>query len=246
MEQLGELFTFLQPDARSNVKSVALSYLLGLTGSEEGRALVTQQGDVVYPLLLDLINDKVHEVSRDALLTLLNLSAFETAANCLVKLGIIPRLLNLVVDHSNQHADTSCMLLSNLTRQEVGALALTEILMVEGKPDILQLVDIFNQKGYNEHAQFHYLATVFSNITQVASARHLFLDRSKMLLPRLLPFVQFQESLTRRGGVAGLLRNLCFEVGRFFLSYLSSSLELSFSLSLSHTHTHTQPLISGY
>ena len=226
MEHLEELLTFLRPDARTDVKIAALDFLLGLTGSEEGRMMVTQQGDAIYPLLLDLITDKVHVISRDALLALLNLSAFETAADSQVKLGVIPKLLELIVEPSSQHADTACMLLSNLTRQESGAQALTEILMAEGKPDILQLVDIFNQRDYNKHAQFHYLATVFSNLTQISSARQMFLDRSMALVLRLLPFVQFQESLIRRGGVAALLRNLCFEVGLFLLppSFLLTSL----------------------
>ena len=56
-EHLAELLRFLCPEARSDVKIAALDDLLGLTGTEEGRTLVSQQGDVVYRLLLALGSD---------------------------------------------------------------------------------------------------------------------------------------------------------------------------------------------
>lgn len=212
-EHLAELLRFLCPEARSDVKIAALDDLLGLTGTEEGRTLVSQQGDVVYRLLLALGSDAEEAVARDALLVLLNLSAFETAAESLVKLGFVQKLLRLIVDPSYRHADKSCMLLSNLTRLAAGAQSMTETLK-SGKPTLDQLVEIFNQSDYNKNAQLHYLATVFSNVSQLPAARQLFLDQTKPLITRLLPFVQYQGSVVRRGGIIGFMRNLCFEVGR--------------------------------
>lgn len=222
-EHLAELLGFLRPEARSDVKIAALGNLLGLTGTVDGRKLVSQQGDVVYRLLLALGSDDVEEaISRDALLALLNLSAYETAAESLVKLGFVPKLLQLITNPSHRHADKSCMLLSNLTRLPAGAQSMIETLKT-GEPTLDQLVEIFNQSDYNKNAQLHYLATVFSNVSQLPAARQLFLDQTKPFVIRLLSFVQYQTSVVRRGGIIGLIRNLCFEVGWlvcFLLVYL--------------------------
>ena len=213
-DHLAELLGFLRPEARSDVKITALGNLLGLTGTVEGRKLVSQRGDVVYRLLLDLGSDAEEAVSRDALRALLNLSAYETAAESLVKLGFVPKLLELITNPSHRHADKSCMLLSNLTRLPSGAQSMTETLKT-GQPTLDKLIEIFNQSAYNRNAQLHYLATVFSNVSQLPAARQLFLDQTKSFITRLLPFVQYQGSVVRRGGIIGLIRNLCFEVGWF-------------------------------
>ena len=221
MEQLSELLTFLGPDARLDVKRAAIQHLLSLTGTEDGRLLVSRQGDTVYKLLLGLANDGDEVTSRDALLALLNLSAFETSAEAMLKLDCAPKLLQKILDPCYRQADKSCMILSNLTRLTPGAKLLTDILMADGEPTLQHLVELFNQASYNQNSQLHYLATVFSNISQLPAARQLFLDQTKLIILRLLPFVQYKASVTRRGGIVGLLRNLCFEVGRSLTSHPS-------------------------
>lgn len=214
MDHMSELVGFLAPDTRADVQGTALEYFLGLTASDSGRALVMQQGDTVLPQLCELTLHKVECISRDAFLALLNLSAFQDAAKSLIKLNVIPKFLEIITQPSNSNADPACMILSNLTRDPDGAHLLTQLLCSEEKPTIEQLVDIFNSSDYNPHAKLHHLATVFSNITQIPAARQLFLDQAKNFIPRLLPFLQYKDSLTRRGGIAGLMRNLCFEVGQ--------------------------------
>ena len=106
--------------------------------------------------------------------------------------------------------------MSNLSRSEPGSVALLRALTEEdAKVTLYQLVDILGRIGYNKNADYHYLATVFSNMSQLQAARLLFLDREKCIIPRLLPYTQ-SESLTKRGGVVGLLRNLCFQVGQCY------------------------------
>jgi len=83
-------------------------------------------------------------------------------------------------------------------------------------------VDIFDRKGFNPNADFHYLATVFLNMSQSFAGRELFLDRKLCLIPRLLPYTQYQGSSVRRGGVVGLLKNLCFEIGEPFIYHCVS------------------------
>ena len=214
MDNWKELLTFLTQDTRLELKSKALGYVLGLTGTQDGRELIRQHKEVLQ-LLLDLTTDSTPQVSLDAYSALLNLSASDDIAECLIGLGVVPRFLDSLIDPKWKHADKICMLLSNLTRQESGAAAFIKSIssLPYGQSSLYTLVDIFDRRDYNKDAEFHHLAMVFSNITQVSTARKLFLDRSKCILPRLLPYTQFKGSPIRRSGVASLLRNLCFEVG---------------------------------
>ena len=222
-EQLKELQSFLNPESRLDVKSTALDYVLGLTGSKEGRELIENHKDVIKQLI-DLTTDQQEVIVKDAYLALLNLSGVESMADIMIDLEFIPRCLEVLVDRECTHADTACMVLSNLTRHERGSISLIKAISQassadsvspqENKtPSLYQLVDIFNRKDFNPNAKFHYLSTLFSNITQNSVARQLFLDRSKCIIPKLLPYTQFEGSSIRKGGVVGLLRNLCFEVG---------------------------------
>jgi hypothetical protein len=229
-DQLQDLFSFLSLDSRVDLKTIALDYILGLTGSDGGRAMIKASPPVIR-LLLQLTSDKQQAaISKDANLILLNLSSSGDVAEVMLDLDVVPILLVYLVNPEYAHSDAVCMTLSNLTQSEKGSeLFLTAIMKSEHSatastptsaaaaavPSLYQLVDIFDRKGYNKHANFHYLATVFLNITQLSLARQLFLDRKKCILPRLIPYTQFYESEIRRGGIAGLLRNLCFEVGQY-------------------------------
>lgn len=220
MSELPELLSFLSLDARLDVKCTALEYVLGLTGSEPGRKWIKNSKDLVGRLL-DLLSDHNEIISRDAHLALVNLSADQELADCL--LSSIPGLLHHVQDSQWAHADELCTVLSNLSRSEIGAQGLFKVLRAAENCDAKQpvgttlyhLVDIFDQwKSFNKHANFHHLASVFLNLSQLQEARWLFLDHSKCILPKLLPYTHFGGSLIRRGGIAGLVKNLCFEIGQ--------------------------------
>lgn len=240
-EQLNELLSFLSLDTRLDLKSTALTYLLGLSASEDGLRLV-KSNPAVLKLLLDMTTDAQPMIAGDANMVLLNLSASQDVAEMMIDLNILPKLLLLLTNPDYLHSDAACMVLSNLTQGEKGSGRFTEAVLssehhssmehssavlastsasATAVPTLYQLVDIFDRKGYNKHANFHYLATVFLNISQISVARQLFLDKKKCILPRLIPYTQFYNSSIRRGGIIGLLRNLCFEVGQWLvLHYL--------------------------
>lgn len=52
---------------------------------------------------------------------------------------------------------------------------------------------------------------IFSNLSQVAKGREYFCLPNSDILSRLIPFVNHEESVVRKGGVVGLLKNLCFD-----------------------------------
>lgn len=85
--------------------------------------------------------------------------------------------------------------------------------MLEIDTDILdRLVTAFTAINFNKQKQnLHYLAAVFSNLSQTSKFRELISTSSTRLLPRLLPFISHETSMIRRGGTVGLLKNICFD-----------------------------------
>ena len=214
MAELHELCEFLSPSARLDLRSSALDYVLGLTGSSEGLALLGKHTRLLQRLL-ELAGDSSQPVlCRDSHLALLNASADAELGENLVRLDAAPRLLERLVDSKWKEADKICMTLSNLTRGESGSSAVSRALAESGgcSVSLYNLVDIFGRVGYSKHANYDYLATVFSNISRLGLVRKMFLNQDKCIVPRLLHYTQ-SSSLTRRGGIIGLLRNLCFQVG---------------------------------
>lgn len=218
-DHIQDLLSFLALDSRVDLKSASLQYIIGLTCSDEGRELIKSNTELLR-CLFDLLMDKYAQVSSDAHLCLLNLSSAEDMSEHILSLDVFPNILELVIDPKWIHADKVCMILSNLTRSEKGAEVFLKAISESPSeassakiPTLHQLVDIFGCNGFNNTANFHYLATLFLNISQISSGRQLFLNRQLCIVPHLLPFTQYMESVIRRGGVVGLLRNLCFEVG---------------------------------
>ena len=75
-----------------------------------------------------------------------------------------------------------------------------------------RLVATFTKIDFNKHNQnLNYLAAVFSNLSQTSTFRSLVAKSETRLLPRLLPFVHHETSLIRRGGIVGVLKNICFD-----------------------------------
>lgn len=58
---------------------------------------------------------------------------------------------------------------------------------------------------------FVILGPIFSNLSQVAKGREFFCKADSETLSRLIPFVQYEASVVRKGGIVGLLKNICFD-----------------------------------
>ena len=209
MDEVSQLASFLKKDTRVDLKISALSYVLGLTGSPSGLDCVYAHKEIILPALLELTEDELYATANDSYLALVNIAANSRLARELVILHVTPKLLTLLLDYKcNDHVS---MILSNLTRNDEGSKAVLEVLQSDNcNVQLHQLVGLFCT---NRTTKFHYLATVFSNISQLPAGRRLFLNPQQCLLQRLLSFIDYQDSLVRRGGVVGLVRNLCFEAG---------------------------------
>ncbi|KAI0231156.1 HGH1-like protein [Lamellibrachia satsuma] len=205
-----EILPFLSCSARADVKAIALQYFFGLTGSKDGCDFVASNNKYLSALV-SLTRDSEPSVTKDAFLSLVNLSTDEQVALKLLDLHqeLPLDLLKYVLDKDSRHAGIVCMLLSNISRSEQCArLILNSILTNVNVIGFDKLVDVFCQ---DQTATVNYLGPFFSNLMQIRDARHYLLDKKNRIMQRLLPFIQYEASLVRRGGIVGTIRNCCFE-----------------------------------
>nr|XP_055076338.1 protein HGH1 homolog [Misgurnus anguillicaudatus] len=205
-----ELLSFLTLEMRPDVKGHATEYILGLTGNRDGCRYLQSKPDFLKALVT-LTSDLSIAIVKDCYHALINLSADETLHQPLVKeTNILPTLLKHLLDPEYVFADRICTILSNLTRHEKTCRDVFKSLQ-EQNIGLAKLVEIFCQEGFNQKASLHYLGPLLSNLTQLPEARHFILDKERCVIQRLLPYTQYEQSTTRRGGVVGTLRNCCFD-----------------------------------
>ena len=210
VDSLKELEQFLTPETRKDIRIQAISQVLGLTGTPGGQRLF-----VSCPSLLkctvQLLFDQSPAVANNAHLALVNLTNNDEVVGAILKMDVVKRLVDALVNPDFVFADQVCASLSNLTRTAAGSKAVLTCLVDCDENRLSKLVNICCVVDYNSKAKLHYVATILSNITQLRDARALLLDGKHLL--RLMPLVHFENSVIRRGGIVGLLRNLCFETG---------------------------------
>ena len=170
-------------------------------------AIVNNSEDTTQPAL-----------QKDALLALVNISTEEDGARKLLNLSSKPdlvyNLLKYVLATDSIHADIACTLLNNMSRSEKGAERIVkDIHLHEEDIGFHKIVHVFGIEGYNKNSNLHYMAMFLANLTQVSDTRSYLLDKERCVIQRLLPFTTYGGSKTRRGGVAIILRNCCFDTG---------------------------------
>eukprot|EP00099_Drosophila_melanogaster_P006350 NP_001247313.1 uncharacterized protein Dmel_CG6073, isoform B [Drosophila melanogaster] len=218
METVKELVQFMQPNQRLDLKAVALTHVLGLTGSSEGKSAILSLDEMLMAIF-GLTFDANQTVAKDAVLSLINLTSEEEAAIKVFQLAkqlqppfaIVEVAAKEITNEQSDLADPWSMVLSNLTRVES---LVHEILDTLERDDhtLPRLAKAFAQLDYNKKkAKLHYLAPIFCNLTQVSRGRELCCHRKYELLEKLLPFASFEGSVVRRGGTIGILKNVCFD-----------------------------------
>ncbi|XP_013103645.1 protein HGH1 homolog isoform X1 [Stomoxys calcitrans] len=218
MESLAEFTQFLKPNQRLDLKSVALTHILGLTGSADGKAAILSFDDILIALF-NLTLDENSVVAKDAVLSLINLSAdedgarkiYETAKEVHPKLSLISKAVEIITDENAALADAWCMVLSNLSRVELLAYNILDELETNPK-SLLQMAKAFAKLDYNtKKNKLHYLGPIFCNLTQTTRGRELICLNKHNLLDKILPFASYADSIVRRGGTIGILKNICFD-----------------------------------
>ncbi|XP_015593527.1 protein HGH1 homolog isoform X1 [Cephus cinctus] len=224
MEPLKEISQFLDLKTRLDLKAVALQHVLSTTGSLEGREILLGIPEILRQLVL-LAQDSVVAVAKDAALSLVNISADEPGASALLVISetskpsvnekpsdnLIDVSLRYIMDKESTLADPFCMIMSNMSRSH-GLVDRIIHLIEKSNYTWDALVAAFTAQKYNNKgANLHYLGPVFSNLSQSPSVRKYLMDKERCAIQRLLPFTEYAESIVRRGGIVGTLKNCCFD-----------------------------------
>ncbi|KAK7870685.1 hypothetical protein R5R35_009850 [Gryllus longicercus] len=228
MDELTEMLNYLDVRSRLDLKTISLQYVLGVTGSEDGKLFIVSRPPLVKTVLA-LLHDPSASVAKDAFLCIVNLSAEEAGARVLVSedccsgseeigekgmksANIVASVLSHIVDPESSLADPACAILSNITRPSCTVQRVLDLIS-QTDVTIEKLVTVFTRIGYNKKgATLHYLGPVFSNLSQSSTFRSYLLDRGQCVIQRLVPFTEYKDSIIRRGGIVGTLRNCCFDV----------------------------------
>lgn len=156
---------------------------------------------------------------------MINISADEKGAAALINLdvskdcpplqtppdNIISQALKNIFDPESRIADHCCMILSNLSRPSHLIEKVIDIIENSHK-SFEELINVFTKNQFNKNnAKLHYLGPVLSNLSQSHRVRMQILHKNKCVIQRLLPFTEYKDSLVRRGGIVGTLKNCCFE-----------------------------------
>ena len=210
-----EMLPFLEKGAREDLKLIALRYILETTGSKEGRDFIGEGGkflSAIYDLTLDT-HDKV---AKDAYFCLINLSTEDTIAWKLMNVPekLILNILHRMLKPDCQHADEATSIVANVTRLPGCAKMLAQqILALDSKVTMESIINALCHVKFNKNAKLHYIGPILANLTQVSDIRKVIMDRQRCIIQKLLPFTEFKDSLIRRGGIVGALKNCCFEYG---------------------------------
>lgn len=213
MDQLDELVQFMAPDARKDLKSASCMHIKQLTGTKEGIDLLSSNAKILK-CILGLIRDTEKFTSKDAMRTLVNISAEESGACSLLELqavDVIEEMVKCIEDKDYAHADFACGVMANLTRPKHLCQIVFDRLNAEtNKLD--GLVFVLCQMNYNKHgAKLHLLAPVITNFSQLPEGRRQLMDHGKCVFQRLLPFTEYHESKGRRKSIIAAIHNCCFE-----------------------------------
>ncbi|XP_026282855.1 protein HGH1 homolog [Frankliniella occidentalis] len=230
MDSLDEFLQFLTPDTRLDLKVFAVEQVLGMTAKEEGRALMCKNLKILQHLI-KLCDDKVPGVARDSCLALVNISGDEEGALALLSeehgntesQGFVRQMIDLALDPQSPLADPALMVLSNITRPSQLTSQILSLIVGDDRKDsydekkvyelLERIMSALTSTKYNSlGANLHYLGPLLSNLSQVPVVRRFILDHERKVIHRLIPFTEFKDSLVRRGGVVGCLRNCCFDM----------------------------------
>lgn len=174
-----------------------------------------RRSDPLLRATIDLTDEKVAAIRRDAFLVLVNVSATdEGAINILnAEEKLVQKSVDEILNENSTLADPCAMFLSNLSRPKANVEQVLDVLS-SMEHSIDRLLTAFTRKQFNQkEMNLDYIGPVFSNLTQSPRGREIVCDPEKHMLIRILPFTH-HEKLIRRGGATGILKNICFDSPR--------------------------------
>jgi len=170
-EIVNELAGFLKPETRLDVKTLALHHVLSMTGSFESRQILIAHNTILFDVLtLAFKKDEQAAISKDALLTMINMCADELNAKHIMHK--IPNLVNLLIDYvcdeTSRHADVAVAILSNLSRGTQNCKRISEYFMASDSNNnetetpmhtFEELLKCFCTENFNKSNNLNYLGS---------------------------------------------------------------------------------------
>ncbi|KAI7869964.1 hypothetical protein BDF14DRAFT_1777945 [Spinellus fusiger] len=221
-QQINELMGFLH-ESSLEVRAIALEHLMGFTPkASEYQPLLIANRKTLCTDLKALCREEPM-TAHNAIKALINLSGDPRIQQELEDAVFLKHLCLLITIPTSVLADPACMLLSNMTKHEPLCVQLLTF-KTNPMPNLCQsesildhLVEAFHRghkRAYNSAAEFHFLGSVFSNISGIRHGRVYFLTPS--LHDALAPLTKLQifsedDNVIRRGGVDSTIKNCCFE-----------------------------------
>ncbi|KAL2344567.1 hypothetical protein Fmac_005852 [Flemingia macrophylla] len=208
--EMEELVSFLSSPSPQITKA-AVDIVRGLTGSVAGLQSLANFSNTLLPSLSRLLT-LPKEVSEAAAEALVNLSQDSSLAEAMVRAGLVKTTMDVLYKPDCGIARLLVMLLVNLTQLDSGVASLlqTEDEKVRGLY-VMKLVRSFCRTTHeNNDDPFEHVGSILVNISKQREGRELLLDAKRGLLKQIIR--QFDSnSLLRKKGVSGTIRNCCFE-----------------------------------
>ncbi|CAF0747632.1 unnamed protein product [Didymodactylos carnosus] len=221
---LHELSQFLYPTERLDVKALSIHTCLALTATKEGRQSLINESDDKFltQICTLLLEDNQESIRFDCLLFLINLTADEEISLKLTTkitddnfwFQILSKLLN----PDYEHADAACKLLSNMTHSVENGEYFIKYYDEKYPKWIEDIIEAFLTINFNKKQnKLDYLSAILANLTQIKSFRKRLLQDGEGLsskhsmLRKLFCFTNSTYSTIRRGSVACILKNCCFD-----------------------------------
>jgi hypothetical protein len=213
------------------VRKEAAELVLGLSASDDGRAALVESR--VAENLRRLVGDPAQQVSSAAVKALVNLSAESHFMDQIISSGMAAALVEGLRDAECRHKRYIVMLLCNICQTSEGCLQLMQAQEASGQLlglNFRRMIQWFvappsrvavSAAATAEHDDFEYAGAILQNVTQLRDARLILLEPERGILPALFPQLQ-AASVLRRRGVAGALRNCCFELEEKHVRYMLS------------------------
>uniref|UniRef100_A0A1B6D1Q7 Protein HGH1 homolog n=2 Tax=Clastoptera arizonana TaxID=38151 RepID=A0A1B6D1Q7_9HEMI len=224
LKDFEEILPNLNHTTNPEVKYLAAEYILGFMDPTICKLICSNE--FITSNFLRLLND-IPKVAVVGCKILINISADEEGASKLYSYddllstselkqdykGLIPSICDFILNVESIVADAACMLLSNLTRSNLLASKCWSQLTVTRNKIVDQFLVAFCTISFNKSGcMLDYLGPVFSNLSQIKEFRCYLLNKKGCGIEKLLPFTEYSESIVRKGGVIGVLRNCSFDI----------------------------------
>ncbi|XP_016474026.1 uncharacterized protein LOC107795823 isoform X2 [Nicotiana tabacum] len=209
--ELEELIAFLSSPSPP-VKKLAVDIVRDYTGSEDGLESLGKYSNVVLPSLFRLLGEK-KVVSEPAAQALVNLSQKPELAGKMVEMHMVKTSMETLYKQDCEITTLLIMLLVNLTQLDAGIDSLLQSAdeKMHGL-NVMKLVRSFcSSPDEGKGDPFEHVASVLVNISKKEQGRKLLLEPKRGPLIKQIVQQFHSKNLLRKKGVAGTIRNCCFE-----------------------------------